>query len=85
MNDVFEVKGLEPEFQTVELIIVNSAGTEVFKTTNKNNQQWTSWDGKNSNGVDLPEGTYYYILMIDPVKTEGSTTKKSGFIVLKRR
>ena len=85
MNDVFEVKGLETEFQIVELSIINSAGTEVFHTTNKNNQQWNDWDGKNSKGVDLPEGTYYYILMIDPDKTEGSLTKKSGFIVLKRR
>ena len=85
MNDVFEVKGLETDFQEVELSIVNSAGSEVFHTTNKNGQQWSDWDGKNSKGIDLPEGTYYYILMIDPDKTDAGPTKRSGFIVLKRR
>jgi len=85
MNDRFEITGLDLYNQEAELNILNSSGTEVFFTTNKNDQEWTDWDGKNSTGVDLPEGTYYYILkMVSKNVPDVSPFKKSGFIVLKR-
>lgn len=85
LNDLFEIKGLDTDNQEVELSIVNSAGSEVFFSTNKNNQTWSFWDGKTSKGDDLPEGTYYYILKMESKFTDISPYKKSGFVVLKRR
>lgn len=84
INDIYLIEGLDLVNQDAELSILNSSGTKVFFTTNKNNQDWTDWDGKNSAGVDLPEGTYYYILKLDSKNTPVSPYKKSGFIVLKR-
>jgi gliding motility-associated-like protein len=84
-NDYFEIWGLDTDNQDVELSVVNSAGTEVFHSTNKNSQQWSLWDGKTSGGNDLPEGTYYYILKLESKYTEAAPYKKSGFIVLKRK
>ena len=84
VNDLFEIKGLETDRTEVELTIINSAGSEVYYTTNKNGQQFTYWDGKNSKGVDLPEGTYYYVIRM--LTSEMSAPRKEdGFIILKRR
>jgi gliding motility-associated-like protein len=82
-NDTFIVEGLDKEDNWIDLTIVNGAGTEVFSTTNRNGQQFNDWNGKNSRGLDLSEGTYYYLLKITP-KDGTSTSKKSGFIILKR-
>ena len=80
-NNTFVISGLDLSNQIAELIIVNSAGAEVFRTTNRDGNEWTDWDGKNSAGIDMPEGTYYYILKIT---SDISVFKKSGFIILKR-
>lgn len=82
-NNTFIIKGLDLPNQKAELIVINGAGTEVFSTSNRNEQVWTDWDGKNSNGHDLPEGTYYYLLKITSNGND-QVFKKSGFIVLKR-
>ncbi|MCJ7446906.1 MAG: gliding motility-associated C-terminal domain-containing protein [Bacteroidales bacterium] len=82
-NDLLEIKGLDLDNQVAELIIVNSAGTEVFATNNRNGAEWTDWDGKNSTGDSLPEGTYYYLLKLTS-KGNGQVFPKSGFIILKR-
>ncbi len=82
-NNTFIVKGLDLPNQTAELTIINGAGTEVFSTSNRNGNEWKEWDGKNSKGIDLPEGTYYYLLKLTS-KGNGKVFKKSGFIVLKR-
>jgi gliding motility-associated-like protein len=84
INDIFLIEGLDLVNQDAELSILNSSGTQVFFTTNKDNQDWTDWNGKNSSGVDLPEGTFYYILKLVSKNTEVSPYRKSGFIVLKR-
>jgi gliding motility-associated-like protein len=82
-NDTFIVEGLDKDDNWIDLTIVNGAGTEVFSTTNRNGQQFNDWNGKNPSGLDLSEGTYYYMLKITP-KDGASTSKKSGFIILKR-
>jgi hypothetical protein len=82
-NNTFTVTGLDLPNQIAELTVVNGAGTEVFSTSNRDGQIWTDWDGKNSKGLDLSEGTYYYLLKITS-KGNGQVFKKSGFIVLKR-
>src|SRR5664280_2247815 len=83
-NNTFVVEGLYLDDNYVDLSIVNGAGTEVFKSSNRDNQTWTDWNGKNSNGIDLPQGTYYYMLKIASKKSNGPVSRLSGFIVLKR-
>jgi hypothetical protein len=89
-NNTFEIAGLDlrkkPDstlYQIAELTIVNSAGTQVFTTTNRDDNEWKHWDGRNSKGIDMPEGTYYYILKIISTGTH-KVYKQSGFIILKR-
>jgi hypothetical protein len=82
-NNKFIVNGLDLPNQTAELTIINGAGAEVYYTSNRDGNEWNDWDGKNSKGVDLPEGTYYYLLKITS-KGNAQVFKKSGFIVLKR-
>ncbi|MCX6330382.1 MAG: gliding motility-associated C-terminal domain-containing protein [Bacteroidia bacterium] len=83
-NDTLRIDGLDFDNQVVELSIINGAGTLVFSSSNKNGEKWINWDGKNSKGNELPEGTYYYILKVTSPKT-GHIVKKSGFILLKRQ
>ena len=83
LNDKFIIEGLNLSDQIVDLKVVNGAGTEVFSTTNRDNSEFVDWDGKNSRGIDMPEGTYYYLLKITS-KANGQVFKRSGFIVLKR-
>jgi len=82
-NNTFKIKGLDLPNQEAELTIVNGAGNEVYRTSNRNGAEWQEWDGKNARGTDLPEGTYYYLLKIRS-KGNNLVFKKSGFIVLKR-
>jgi len=82
-NNIFRISGLDLANQDAELTIVNGAGTEVYSTTNHNGNEWKDWDGTNSKGIDLPEGTYYYLLKLTS-KWNGQVFKKSGFVILKR-
>ncbi len=82
-NNTFVIKGLDLPNQVAELVIINGAGAEVFSTSNRNGNEWHDWDGTNSKGTDMAEGTYYYLLKITS-KGNGQVFKKSGFIVLKR-
>jgi gliding motility-associated-like protein len=83
-NDTLRIDGLDFINQIVELSVLNGAGTLVFSSSNKNGDKWINWDGKNSKGKELPEGTYYYLLKVASPKT-GRVAKKSGFIILKRQ
>jgi len=83
-NNNFVITGLDLENQVAELSIVNGAGAEVFSTSNQNGNLWTDWDGTNSKGAAVPEGTYYYMLKLTSKLKAGSVYKKSGFVILKR-
>jgi len=83
-NNTFIIEGLNPDDNYLDLKIVNGAGTEVFSTSNRNGQEFSSWDGKNSKGLDLAEGTYYYMLKVTPKDGTAAPPLKSGFIILKR-
>jgi gliding motility-associated-like protein len=85
VNDTLIINGLDYDTQTIELTILNGAGTLVFSTSNKDGNDWEDWDGKNSKGGELPEGTYYYLLKVTSGKVPGQVSKKSGFIILKRQ
>jgi hypothetical protein len=90
-NDVMVIRGLElsvdelsgMQDHKVKLLILNGAGVEVYSTANYDGEMWKPWDGKNSRGIELPEGTYYYLLTIRSGRIN-KEFKKSGFIVLKR-
>lgn len=83
-NNTFIITGLDLPNQKAELKIINGAGAEVYSTFKTDDVlTWKDWDGKNSNGIDLPEGTYYYLLKITSIGN-GQVFRRSGFIVLKR-
>lgn len=83
INDSLIINGLDLVNQTAELTIINGAGTQVFSASNRNGNRWRNWDGRNSSGAELPEGTYYYLLRVISPRT-GHVVSKSGFIILRR-
>lgn len=56
--------------------IINRWGSEVWQTKNYKNSD-NFWNGKNMNGNDLPDGTYYYIINYGKVQ-------KRGWVFIKR-
>lgn len=83
INDSLVISGLDLINQNVEIIVLNGAGNLVFSASNSDGSSWQNWDGKNSKGAELPEGTYYYLLKVSSRKT-GLAVQKSGFVILKR-
>jgi len=58
----------------VKLIIFNRWGNEEYT----NNNYLNDWDGRNNKGAELPNDTYFYILIFENGKT------KKGSILVKR-
>ncbi len=58
INDLFVIP--TPNAEKISIRIYNRAGILVFESNDYNNGDL--WDGKARNGIDLPEGTYYYIM-----------------------
>jgi len=56
-NDVFDLGAVNAE--RIRLKIYNSTGVLIFESDDY--FEGSQWDGKNTNGVELPEGTYFYI------------------------
>jgi gliding motility-associated-like protein len=56
-NDVFDLGAVNAE--RIRIKIYNSTGVLVFESDDY--LEGSLWDGKNKNGVELPEGTYFYI------------------------
>ena len=76
-NDTWEIDNIAvPPNDINEITLFNIWGQEVKSFTNYDNRI-NVWDGKNKNGVDLPEGTYYFVLTL-------SFTTYSGYIELTR-
>lgn len=69
-NDLFIIKN-KPE--NMSLKIIDRWGIEVFEDNNYKND----WKGVNKKGLELPEGTYYYIIKY-------KTDTKTGFFNLIR-
>jgi gliding motility-associated-like protein len=55
-NDAFEI--VEDKLAAVEVAIFNRWGSEVYSWNKLNG----SWNGKGSDGGELPDGTYYYVI-----------------------
>ncbi len=81
-NDLF-IPRVNRFVATVEFKVFNIWGNLVFET----NDPQLNWDGNNSNGQKLAEGTYYYTCRVFENKLDGitqQTTILSGYIELIR-
>ena len=79
INDFFEIAGLEGT--TNELVILNLSGAEVMRFSNYSSETGY-WNGKDRNGKDVPEGTYYYLLT---VSRAGYSSRLGGYVIIRRR
>jgi gliding motility-associated-like protein len=75
-NDFFEIKA--SGIETFQLDIFNRWGMKLF-TSNSINIQW---DGYNENGLQCPDGTYYYVLKATGYT--GTAYNRAGFVMLLR-
>lgn len=76
-NDLF-VPILMTGAQSVDCLMFNRWGAEVFQTSGVQ----VEWDGKNSSGVDSPDGVYYWV-----IKAQGAdfnTYEFQGTVTLAR-
>jgi gliding motility-associated-like protein len=81
-NDLFAIA--KPFNTTISLDIFNRWGNLVYKSADYKN----TWDGKGNQlnrvmGDDLPDGTYYYVVLATDRST-GNVRKFAGFVTLKR-
>jgi gliding motility-associated-like protein len=60
INDKFVIPGLYA-YTNRELFVYNRYGNLVYENSNYDNE----WGGENNNGVELPDGTYYVVLILD--------------------
>ena len=72
-NDQFKIKG-NNEDVAIWLIIYNRWGSEIYSNKDYKND----WEGTGKNGMDLPDGTYFYVVK------SGDGTSKAGYIVIHR-
>jgi gliding motility-associated-like protein len=79
-NQKFQIG--HPNAINISLQVFNSAGILVFESDNYNEGEL--WEGKNQNGVELPEGTYYYIARIKVTGREKEIVYKS-FVEIMRK
>ena len=59
-NDYFDIGAANAEHVSIK--VFNSAGTLVYESDNY--LEGELWDGTNMNSVELPEGTYFYLINI---------------------
>ncbi|MDZ4667535.1 MAG: gliding motility-associated C-terminal domain-containing protein, partial [bacterium] len=74
-NDTWNIPILN-YFPENTVTINNRWGSEVWSLKNYNSAT-NAWDGKNMNGDDLPDGTYFYIVTY-------YNTEKRGWVFIKR-
>ncbi|MBC7384053.1 MAG: tandem-95 repeat protein [Bacteroidia bacterium] len=74
-NDFWRIPVFEI-YNNNQVAIFNRWGNEVWNTVDYNNTS-NSFEGKNKNGNDLPDGTYYYIINYN-------NSEKRGWVVIKR-
>jgi len=71
LNEEFELSRFEQQInQCGVLRIFNRWGNMIFHSE----YSGAGWNGKNFSGIDVPVGTYYYILEIKDFKYNGSIT-----------
>lgn len=78
-NDLFDLGALHAE--QIRIRIFNSAGVLVFESDDYTAED--GWDGRNLNGVELPEGTYFFIAEIRTAGLDKVFTFKSFVEILR--
>ncbi|WP_082026679.1 Ig-like domain-containing protein [Flammeovirga sp. OC4] len=76
INDVFVIENIE-RYKDNQLKIYNRWGQEIYHKDGYANE----WTGNNNNGEPLPDGTYFYVIMIE---LNNKTNTFNGYVVLKR-
>jgi gliding motility-associated-like protein len=66
-NDIWWVEGLE-KFHDNEVLVFNRWGDKIIELRNYDNDN-VFWDGNNTKGKRVPDGTYYYIIKINGIKS----------------
>jgi gliding motility-associated-like protein len=74
-NDYFVVKGIEA-FPDNQIQVYNRWGNIVYQESGYHNM----WNGTNSNGDELPDGTYFVVLVLNGTDIEPLT----GYVDLRR-
>ncbi|MFA7137757.1 MAG: HYR domain-containing protein, partial [Bacteroidales bacterium] len=77
-NDYWHIENIE-YYENNELSIFNRWGDKILSLKGYNNTS-VRWEGKNSKGNKLPEGTYYYIIKLNDVNIQ---EPYKGWIYLK--
>ena len=79
INDLFTING--EEIGKFEMSIYNRWGVEVFFTEQINR----GWDGRSAAGLELPSGTYFYIINMEVYEEEVKVNKtyKGNLTLLK--
>ncbi len=70
---LFKIEIANAEY--IKLTIFNRLGQQVFKSDNYTEENF--WDGTNKNNLELPEGTYFYVLIVKINGLENEFTYKS--------
>ena len=76
-NDYFVVRGIDA-YESNEIKVFNRWGNIVYQKNNYDN----TWDGTNNSGDELPDATYFVIVMVDTA--DGAITLK-GYVDLRRK
>ncbi len=81
-NDIFRPISCTLAVSSVTTTIVNRLGVQVFESTDP----LINWDGKTTDGKELPSGTYYYqaTVTFKRLIREDSSVKLKGWIQLLR-
>ncbi|GAB3336755.1 hypothetical protein GCM10027429_20420 [Marivirga atlantica] len=87
INDTWEIEGIEL-FPNNEIQVFNRWGNRVFSTTSYNNQT-NAWDGSPAGnllvgGNKVPDGTYFYIIDLNPDTLVAGEAIVKGYITIKR-
>jgi gliding motility-associated-like protein len=79
INDVWTIEGLQ-KYPGNSVQVFDKVGNQVYQKSNYDN----SWGGQASNGDQLPDGTYYYLVQLNAPSTTGGSNIFSGAILIKR-
>jgi gliding motility-associated-like protein len=73
-NDFFVIHGINA-YPNNNFVVFNRWGNEVYSADGYHN----TWNGKNKDGKDLPDGTYFVVLTIN-----GGAITRNGYVDLRR-
>jgi gliding motility-associated-like protein len=76
INEILKILDIE-FFPENELFVYNKIGKLVYNVKNYNNES-IAFSGIGDDGEELPDGTYYYVIILN------SDNKQSGYFVLQR-